>query len=442
MRKAFILIYWLLASSAPALAQLGGGGLGGLGGLPGGIGAVPRSLPPIGRTVGQAGNTVGSVVGTAQGAVDNVGRPARPEVFETDTLGARAIKGEVLAVSPSAVALAAARRLNFRVARQVNLPGVPLNAVVLQAPQGMSATDALATLRMADPNGVYDYNHVYDPSSDGGIFSGVASLFGDSQSASAHGLAIGMVDSGIELAHPALKRANIIAKNVTGPEKSPAAEHGTAVASLLVGDGGGLTPMLRGAKLYAADVYGGGVTGGSADAIAKGLAWVAESGATVINVSLVGPANRLVEAVVKALLGRGHVIVAAVGNDGPAKGIEYPAAYDGVIAVTSVDKDMRIQLDANRGPEISFAALGVDVPVATLNKGYGRATGTSFAAPVVTARFARLMTRPDPAAARRIDERLVAEAVDLGAPGRDPVFGYGFLAPPPLRIESASFSKP
>jgi subtilisin family serine protease len=200
--------------------------------------------------------------------------------------------------------------------------------------------------------------------------------------------------------------------------------------------------MLPGAKLYAADVYGGGATGGSADSIARGLAWVADSGATVINVSLVGPSNRLVEAVVKALIGRGHVIVAAVGNDGPAKAVEYPAAYDGVIAVTSVDRNMHVQIDANRGPQISYAAIGVDVPVASLNRSYGRATGTSFASPVVAARFAWLMARPDPAAARRADERLQVQAIDLGAAGRDPVFGYGFLASTPLHTETVSFSKP
>jgi len=443
--RAFLFATCLsLAFCAPAFAQLGGGGLGGLGGLPGGggLGGIPRSLPPVRRTIDQAGNTVGSVAGTARRIVDNVGRPAQPELFETGIGGSRAVKGEVLALSPSPAALAEARRLNFQVARQVNLPGLPLNVFVLRAPQGMSAGDAIAALQMADPSGVYDYNHIYDPSSDGGIFSGVASLFGGAPAGSARGITIGVVDSGIELAHPALKHADIVVKNVAGPQKSPPAEHGTAIASLLVGEGGGLKAMLPGAKLYAADVYGGVAAGGSADSIARGLAWVAENGATVINISLVGPPNRLLEAVVKTLIGRGHVIVAAVGNDGPAKGVEYPAAYDGVVAVTSVDRDMRIQIDANRGPEIAYAALGVDMSVASLNKNYGSATGTSFASPVVAARFAWLMARPDPVAARRVNERLEAEAIDLGAPGRDSIFGYGFLAPPALQTETVSFSKP
>lgn len=147
----------------------------------------------------------------------------------------------------------------------------------------------------------------------------------------------------------------------------------------------------------------------------------------MINVSLVGPENRALEAVVDALLARGHVIVAAVGNDGPARPVGYPAAYEGVVAVTSVDIERRIQVDASRGPEIAFAAFGVDVQVAALDKSYGMATGTSFAAPLIAARLALKVARPDVAASLSAQQQLRAEAVDLGAPGRDEVFGYGLI---------------
>ena len=82
--------------------------------------------------------------------------------------------------------------------------------------------------------------------------------------------------------------------------------------------------------------------------------------------------------------------------------VGYPAAYEGVIAVTSVDGGRRIQVDANRGPEIAFAALGVGVQVAALNKTYATATGTSFAAPLIAARFALKMSRPDIAASSHV----------------------------------------
>ena len=110
MRGFFILFcIAALAPWTPATAQLGG-----LGGLPGGgLGAIPRVLPPINRTIGQTGNAVGKVAATAGRLVDNVGRPSQPELFETEVAGTRIVKGEVLAVAPSAAGLAAARQLNF-----------------------------------------------------------------------------------------------------------------------------------------------------------------------------------------------------------------------------------------------------------------------------------------------------------------------------------------
>jgi len=436
MRLALVLgLITFFGTSAGAQGLGGLGGLGGVGGLPGNL---PGRIPPtVDRTVGTATRTVNGVTQNAVRVVDSVGRPAQPELLDNDISGARAVRGEVLALSPSAAALAAARALNFQVVRQSALGRLGIGVTVLRPPQNMSLSDAVAALRMADPQGVYDYNHIYDPS--GGVLSGVGSIFKrDTNVPDARDVSIGIVDAGVELTHPALRRADILTKNFAGREKSPPAAHGTAVASLLVAQSDSVKGVLPGATLYAADVYGGKGTGGSADAIAQGLAWVAEKGATVINVSLVGPPNRTLEAVIKALIARGNIIVAAVGNDGPARPVEYPAAYAGVIAVTSVDADRRIQVDANRGPEIAFAARGVDVAVATLNKTYGAATGTSFAAPLVAARFALLIPKPDAAGAARAEQSLQVEAVDLGAPGRDPVFGYGYLGIPPGLFLNAS----
>ena len=422
---------------AQGLGGLGGlGGIGGLPNLPSGL--PPPRLPPVER------KPVDNITGTLKGAtnnllkvIDSVGRPAQPDLLENDLNGSRAVKNEVLALSPSAASLAAARALDFQVLRQSTLGRLGLGVTVLRPPAGMSLNDALAALRMADPQGVYDYNHIYDPS--GGILSGAGSVFRrDARIPDARSATIGIVDAGIDVAHPALRRADIVTKNFAGKEKSPPAEHGTAIASLLVGDSGSVKGMLPGAKLVAADIYGGKGAGGSAEAIVQGLAWVSERGATVINISLVGPPNRTLEAVVRALISRGHVIVAAVGNDGPARPVEFPAAYEGVIAVTSVDSERHIQIDANRGPQIVFAARGVNVPVASLNKTYANATGTSFAAPVVAARFAMLVARPDIAVALRVEQVLEKEAIDLGAPGRDEIFGFGYLGPDAALLLNAS----
>ncbi len=73
-----------------------------------------------------------------------------------------------------------------------------------------------------------------------------------------------------------------------------------------------------GANLLAADVYGSDKTGGNASAIARALGWLGGRGVSVVTISLVGPPNALLKNAIAAAQRRGVIIVAAVGNDGPA----------------------------------------------------------------------------------------------------------------------------
>lgn len=164
--------------------------------------------------------------------------------------------------------------------------------------------------------------------------------------------------------------------------------HGTAVASLIVGDEGPFQGAARGASLLVADVYGGSRAAGSATSIVRALGWLASKRPKVINISLVGPRNRLVERAVQSLRARGIAIVAAVGNDGPAAPPQYPASYPGVVAVTGVDARGRALPEAGRADHLDFAAPGADMAAALPGKGYAKVRGTSFAAPLATARLA------------------------------------------------------
>lgn len=120
----------------------------------------------------------------------------------------------------------------------------------------------------------------------------------------------------------------------------------------------------------------------------RALAWAASKKPSVINISLVGPANRTLARAVGALRARGIALVAAVGNDGPAAPAQYPASYPGVIAVTGVDRNNRALREAGRATHLDFAAPGADLAAALPGKGYTEVRGTSFAAPFVAARLA------------------------------------------------------
>lgn len=420
-----------LTGRAADAQLLGGGGLPlGTGPLVGGVtGTIGRTTQGV---TGTLDNTVNSTLQTVR---DSVGRPpVSLRQFERDPFGDRVVRGTVLAISPSEQGLAAARNLEFEIARTETMPSLGLSVTVLNVPDGMSTSDALAALRKADPAGTYDYDHLYDPSG-----AKASASAGNATEEPQGGVEkIGMIDAGVDRNHPAFEHAKLVVKNCAGDGDSPGTEHGTAVASLLVGNDDDFHGALSGATLYAADVFGGDANGGSAEDIARALAWLAQNNVPVVNVSLAGPRNALLGAAVAAFLKRGHILVAAVGNDGPAAPMKFPAAYRGVVGVTSVDRSRNVQLDANRGADVMFAALGVGVRAAGEKGHYAPVTGTSFAAPMVAARFALMVPQADTQIAARALQALQHSAIDLGAPGRDPVFGYGFLDGPAAAPRTAS----
>src|SRR3546814_1615500 len=88
--------------------------------------------------------------------------------------------------------------------------------------------------------------------------------------------------------------------------------------------------------------------GGNASAIARALGWLVQRGAAVTTISLVGPDNKLLATAVSRAQQRGMLIVAAVGNDGPAAPPAYPASYKGVFAVPGVDSRNRADRKSTR----------------------------------------------------------------------------------------------
>jgi subtilisin family serine protease len=199
------------------------------------------------------------------------------------------------------------------------------------------------------------------------------------------GRTIVMIDGGVA-AHPSLADAAIVQQGFAGVAKPTG--HGTAVASLLVGRDGVFRGAAAGARLYVADVYGGNPAAGSASAIVRALAWAASKQPDAISISLVGPSNLLLQRATSILSARGIRMVAAVGNDGPAAPIQYPAAYPGVTAVTAVDARDRALPEAGRAARLDFAAPGADMAAALPGRGYAKVRGTSFATPLVAARLA------------------------------------------------------
>jgi subtilisin family serine protease len=380
------------------------------------------SLPGVGPILPDATRTVtGSLrqlAGSRALRADRLFDENRARL-DRDPRGELVVRAEVVAIDITADALARALKAQFRVLRSEELADLGVKITILQTPEGVSASRGLKRLRKLDPEGSYDFNHVY---LDSGVTAGVAAAGARrsaGQTAVANGSGrVGLIDGGIDDSHEIFRNLRLRHFGCAGARVP--STHGTAVASILVS-------RRTLSELFAADVYCGEPAGGAVDAVAAAFAWMAREKVAVINVSLVGPRNALLERVVANLVAKGHVIVAAVGNDGPASPPLFPAAYEGVIGVTGVDAKHRVLIEACRGKQVDFAALGADVAAAAKAPDqYVAVRGTSFAAPLVAALLAEIHT-PDIAARSAGIEKLTAAAQDLGRPGRDDVYGAGEL---------------
>ena len=363
-----------------------------------------------------------------------------PTALEADPNGAPIIRSEVLVFSPSEAILEGARAAGFTVVRERVLEGLDARIVVLRAPGRTSTRRALQRLRALDPAGAYDFNHVFLDS--GSESSGAAASAAPEGGAGAGVGAgartrLGLFDGGVDTGHPVF-RESVIHQHGCSGSQAPGA-HGTAVASLMIGRSARFHGAAPGSELYAADVYCGVPTGGAVDAVADAFAWLVRERVPVINVSLVGPPNVMLERIVRTVIAHGHLVVAAVGNDGPAAPPLYPAAYPDVVGVTAVDARQRALIEAERGRQVKFAAPGADMAAANASQTFSMVRGTSFASPIVAGLLAAQMSEPDKAAADRAVADLARRAIDLGAPGPDSVYGYGLVGAD-LRPEPALVS--
>lgn len=251
------------------------------------------------------------------------------------------------------------------------------------------------------------------------------------QGSGGKGASIGLIDTALVKKHPALSRASILERDFVESSSPRPTAHGTAIASLLVGREREHRGLLPDARLVSASVFHQGeneATGAATSALVAALDWMSAEDVQVVNMSLAGPPNQVLGAMIDALSKRGMIVVAAVGNDGPSARPLYPAAFEPVVAVTAVDRRKNVYRWANQGPQVDFAAWGVATPVALPKGGYGEETGTSFAAPVVAAAIAAQMAKGGGSASAAV-QRLIARVEDLGARGRDDTYGHGLITP-------------
>ena len=238
---------------------------------------------------------------------------------------------------------------------------------------------------------------------------------------------IGMIDSGVDLDHPAFTAANIQSRSFVSQGAQLPDFHGTAIASIIAANDAGYQGLLPNAQLYAAAVFEQDAERGeiaSTVSLLRALDWLMSAEVDVVNISLAGPPNRLLEAALQRAAEREVLVMAAAGNGGPIAKPMYPAAYNSVVAVTAVDEGHQVFRLANRGDYLDIAAPGVGLLHAKAGGGYVASSGTSFAVPFAVTAAANLMSQhPE----KDVMTSLYQSAEDLGPPGRDEIYGYGLL---------------
>lgn len=211
---------------------------------------------------------------------------------------------------------------------------------------------------------------------------------------------VAVLDSGISQTHPDL--AGKVVLNVKFDTSSSTVNdvytHGTHVAGTIAANtdnfigvaGIGFNTRLYNVKVLGDDGWG------TYSAITQGIIWAADNGAQVISMSLGGTAaSSAMEDAVNYAWNKGAVIVAAAGNNGDTNPM-YPAYYQNVIAVASIDTSKQLASYSTSGDWVDVAAPGT-VILSTITSGandtYGFKSGTSMAAPHVSGLAALVFTQ-------------------------------------------------
>ncbi len=253
------------------------------------------------------------------------------------------------------------------------------------------------------------------------------------------GVVVAVIDTGVDAGHPdlagsVLHGADIANDPHSGDGRVDVVGHGTGMAGLIAAHGRavGVAPASKILPVRAfTDVS---ALGAPSQKVAAAIDWAVDHGATVMNISAGGQLGSDSErlAIARAVA-RNVVVVAAAGNKPEAVELEYPAAYNDVVAVVGVDRQGHHADVSVSGAGAVIAAPAVDIFSTDVRgvglSGYSTGTGTSAAAAIVSGVVALIRSRFPKLPAAEVVRRLTATADDRGPPGRDADYGYGIVNP-------------
>lgn len=354
--------------------------------------------------------------------------------------------GMVLAVVVSGSAADIATSYNLQVVREITLDTTGETLAVFATADNIGQVIGLLGLDSrvtgAQPEYVYGTSAVAVGHSDPFAFftygpekTGAIGLHGDAKGA---GQLIAVIDTGVDAEHPELK--DRIREHIDVSDRGWSADaHGTAVAGIIAANadnGLGSYGVAPEAEILALKACQPKEEGGLearcwTSTLVKALDVAMVKDAGVINMSLAGPPDELLERYVGLATSQNRLVVAAAGNGGPNAKPGFPAALSevlsGVVAVTAVDANDGLYADANLGDYIDVSAPGVEIIAPAPDGAYPPLSGTSMAAAHLSGIAALMRELMPMASGAEIATVLKTNVIDLGVAGSDAQFGAGLI---------------
>lgn len=244
-------------------------------------------------------------------------------------------------------------------------------------------------------------------------------------------IVIAVVDTGVDLNHPDLKRRLTKGYNVLEDNNFPDDNngHGTHVAGIIASETNnreGVAGLTWYNKIMPIKAIGAEGYGTSFD-IAKGIIWAVDHGADVINMSLGNyQSSSLLKEAVDYAYNQNVVLIAAAGNENTSRP-SYPASYPQVLSVAAIDYTGNRASFSNFGDYIDVSAPGDLIASTYFNQQYAALSGTSMASPHVAGLAGLLLSVNPDLTNREVMDIIESTAHDLGSPGKDFDFGSGLI---------------
>lgn len=241
---------------------------------------------------------------------------------------------------------------------------------------------------------------------------------------------VAVIDTGIDADHPDGPEHLVLGPDYGDGDSNPddANGHGTWTAGIIAAARNNALGVagLANVEIYVIKVFGNDGSGFVSD-LERGLLRAIQSDVNIISMSLgFDTYSDVIASRVQQAEDAGMLLVAGAGNENGGA-VLYPAAYPGVIAVTSVDETLTLASHASVGAEVELAAPGVNIKNLWRGGQYASTSGTSAAAPHVAGVAASIWSLAPALSAQEVRDALTTSALDLGAPGRDLEYGHGLV---------------